>query len=85
MTRILLDQGLSPAAAVELRESGHDAIHVAEVGLDRAAEAEILAFAQDGRVCVTLDHDFHTPSRKRMGPPSFSSVWKGCGQRSRLN
>src|SRR5262245_10626886 len=34
--------------------------HVAEAGLDRAEDVEILEFARsEHRVCITLDHDFH--------------------------
>lgn len=33
MKRILLDQGLSPSAAVFLRNQGWDALHGIEVGL----------------------------------------------------
>jgi predicted nuclease of predicted toxin-antitoxin system len=59
--RILLDQGLAPRAAAILREQGFDAVHVAEIGMDRAEDVEILESARDhSRVCVTLDHDFHT-------------------------
>ena len=60
MKRILLDQGLAPRAAAILRGQGFDAVHVAEIGMHRAEDAEILQFARDdSRVCVTLDHDFH--------------------------
>ena len=61
MNRVLLDQGLAPHTAALLRFEGWDAIHVAEAGLSRADDAEILEFArQEHRTCVTLDHDFHT-------------------------
>jgi predicted nuclease of predicted toxin-antitoxin system len=60
MKRVLLDQGLAPAAAGLLRDGGWDAVHVAEIALDRADDETILrAAALDNRVCVTLDHDFH--------------------------
>ena len=60
MKRILLDQGLSPQAAIALCEHGFDAVHVAEIGMSRAEDAEILQYARDdSRVCLTLDHDFH--------------------------
>ena len=60
MKRILLDQGLAPHAAAILRRHGFDAVHVAELGMQRAEDAEILQLARnDSRVCVTLDHDFH--------------------------
>jgi predicted nuclease of predicted toxin-antitoxin system len=58
--RILLDQGLAPQAAAILRGQAFDAIHISEIGMDRAEDADILEFARrDSRVCVTLDHDFH--------------------------
>jgi predicted nuclease of predicted toxin-antitoxin system len=60
MIRVLLDQGLAPRAAALLRAAGWDAIHVTEIGLQRADDKEILQAArEDSRVCVTLDHDFH--------------------------
>ncbi|MBI2684898.1 MAG: DUF5615 family PIN-like protein [Acidobacteria bacterium] len=38
-------------------------------GLDGASDFEILDFARiDGRVCVTLDHDFHAHSHERGRP-----------------
>jgi predicted nuclease of predicted toxin-antitoxin system len=43
-----------------LREYGFDAIHVSEIGMDRDGDVEILQSARcEGRVCITLDHDFH--------------------------
>jgi len=60
MNGLLLDQGLAPLAAEILRRNGFDAIHVSEIGMERADDVEILDRArQDGRVCITLDHDFH--------------------------
>jgi predicted nuclease of predicted toxin-antitoxin system len=61
MKRVLLDQGLAPSTAELLRADGWEAIHVSDVGLDRAGDPEILAFARKrGMACVTLDHDFHS-------------------------
>ncbi|HYA17189.1 MAG TPA: DUF5615 family PIN-like protein [Bryobacteraceae bacterium] len=58
--RLLLDQGLAPLAAATLRHHGFDALHVAELALDRADDREILDYARRGNlICVTLDHDFH--------------------------
>ncbi len=60
MIRILLDQGLAPRAAAILRQHGLDAVHVSEIGMERAEDIQILEEARkDDRVCVTLDHDFH--------------------------
>lgn len=59
MTRVQLDQGLSPAAAALLREAVWDAQHVSDVALDRAADLDILEYCRaEDRRCVTLDHDF---------------------------
>ena len=61
MIKVLLDQGLAPRAAVLLAERGMNAVHVSEIGLAEAQDAEILQAARDsGWACVTLDHDFHT-------------------------
>lgn len=58
--KLLLDQGLPRSAAALLRDSGMDAVHVAELGMSRALDEEILALGhKDGRVVITLDADFH--------------------------
>ena len=50
---------LSPALAVWLREQGYDAVHAAELGLNRAPDIEIIARAkQDGRTIITIDLDY---------------------------
>ena len=61
MKRILLDQGLPRSAAALLRQVGWDVIHVSEIGMSRADDADILQRARaESRVCVTLDADFHS-------------------------
>jgi len=61
MISVLLDQGLAPRAAAMLVECGIEATHVSEIGMAEADDSEILEAArQSGRICVTLDHDFHT-------------------------
>lgn len=60
MKRLLLDQGLPRSSAILLTEAGWDVIHVADIGMSRAEDGEILRRARDElRVCVTLDADFH--------------------------
>ena len=60
MKRILLDQGLAPQAAAILRGYGFDAVHVSEIGMEKADDLLILDRSRsEDRVCVTLDHDFH--------------------------
>lgn len=59
--RLLLDQGIPRDAALRLRELGTPCEHVGELGMSRAADAEILALAlKQNAVLVTLDADFHT-------------------------
>ena len=72
MNRILLDQGLSPRAAMILRQHGLDAVHVSELGMEQADDLEILEKARsEGRVCITLDRDFHSHlALTRRGRPS---------------
>jgi predicted nuclease of predicted toxin-antitoxin system len=58
--RLPLDQGLPHSSAILLTEAGWDVIHVADIGMSRAEDGEILRRARDElRVCVTLDADFH--------------------------
>jgi hypothetical protein len=45
--RWLLDQGLARSAAEMLRQAGHDALHVGEIGRADAADAAILKLAAD--------------------------------------
>ncbi len=60
MTRLLLDQGLPRSALGRLRDLSWDVLHVADIGMSRALDSEILEYARlDKRVCVTLDADFH--------------------------
>ena len=57
--RLLIDENLSPRVARLLREAGHDAAHVTEVGLGNTDDAEILDAAADGAFAiVTADTDF---------------------------
>ena len=61
MKRLLLDQGLPRSAAALLTQAGWDVIHVSDVGMSRADDRDILQPARDeGRICVTLDADFHS-------------------------
>ena len=55
MTAFSVDEMFPPASATLLREKyGHDAVHVAEAGLQGAEDAEVAAAARaDGRVVVT--------------------------------
>ena len=57
--KLLLDANLSPEVARRLKEAGHNAIHVGDLGLLSAPDPEILqAAAKEGRVLLTADADF---------------------------
>lgn len=59
--RFLVDNALSPLMVEALRQSGHDAIHVRELGLATAADITIFEQAErDRRVIVSADTDFGT-------------------------
>jgi predicted nuclease of predicted toxin-antitoxin system len=59
--RFIVDANLLPRLAMSLNEAGHDAVHVADLGLSRATDLEILEVAdRDERVVVSADTDFGT-------------------------
>lgn len=59
--RILLDQGVPYSTARHLKEAGWDVVHTVDLEMSRAADREIIEYAQqEKRICVTLDSDFHT-------------------------
>lgn len=60
MKRLLFDQGLPRSAGSILAQQGWDVVHVADIGLSRGADTEILERGrEERRVCFTLDTDFH--------------------------
>lgn len=57
--KFLIDAQLPPALAAWLQRTGHEAIHVRDVGLREADDAAIWNYAvQNGTVIVTKDEDF---------------------------
>jgi predicted nuclease of predicted toxin-antitoxin system len=59
--RFLVDQCLSPDFAQALADAGHDAVHLRDVGMQRASDPEVLEFARThDRVLVSADSDFRT-------------------------
>lgn len=60
MLRLLLDENLSPAVALALREGGWDIIHIRERGLLGATDPQVLEYAfNDDRVLITANvNDF---------------------------
>jgi predicted nuclease of predicted toxin-antitoxin system len=59
MLRLLFDQMIDADAAGEVRMMGFDVAHVADFGMSRANDDEVLGLAiQENRVLVTLDEHF---------------------------
>ena len=57
--RFLLDENLFPLHARTVRDLGHEAVSVAEIGLSGADDQDVRAAAiEQGRVLITLDADF---------------------------
>lgn len=57
--RLLIDANLSHRVAELLREAGHDAVHVREIGLRHASDDEILDAATAGEhLIISEDTDF---------------------------
>lgn len=72
----LVDAQLPPALCRWLRERGHEAAHVAELGLLAADDVTIARRAEvDGSVLVSKDEDFVT---LRL-PDRFVLLWLRCG------
>jgi predicted nuclease of predicted toxin-antitoxin system len=57
--KFLVDANLPPALAQWLVSEGHEALHVADLGMQAMADREIWQHARDSRACiVTKDEDF---------------------------
>ena len=55
--KVLADAGISPNTFAYLNAAGHDAVHLCQIGLQRATDAEIVRRArQEGRITLTFDH-----------------------------
>jgi len=79
--KFLVDAQLPPALAQWLREAGHDAQAVREVGLREADDGAIWQHAQaEARVIVTKDEDFAQRAQSSAAGPVI--VWLRIGNTS---
>jgi predicted nuclease of predicted toxin-antitoxin system len=76
MSRLLLDENLSPSLVDVLNRAGHDVVHVNGVGLNGQPDAVIMLWAAgQKRTVVTHDHDFvENLSALRAGAPSVIKI-----------
>jgi len=57
--RFLVDNALSRKLAERLRQAGHDAVHLREIGRQSAPDSEVLARAvEEDRIIISSDMDF---------------------------
>lgn len=74
--KFLVDAQLPPVLCVWLRERGHAAVHVSEIGMLAAKDAALASRAEaEGEVLVTKDEDFVV---LRL-PDRFALLWLRCG------
>jgi predicted nuclease of predicted toxin-antitoxin system len=83
--RFLVDASMSPVVVQELREAGHDAVHVGEALQLDAPDPEILEHAaRDGRVIVAADTDFgDLLASREAAEPSVVLFHRQTGRRPR--
>ena len=72
--RLLFDQNLSAGLVQRLADIFPKSAHVKDVGLDRAGDLDVWAYAAaEGFVILSKDADFHQLSFLRGAPPK--TVW----------
>jgi predicted nuclease of predicted toxin-antitoxin system len=80
--RLLVDNALSPVLAEHLRNAGHDAVHVRDIGLHRAPDEDIFDWAAaEDFMLVTADTDFGTLLASRSTSKPSLILFRGEGSR----
>ena len=65
--------GVSPVTVAFLRKHRHEAVRLAEIGLERASDADVIAYAMhQGQVVLTFDLDY--PALLALNPSSRVSA-----------
>jgi predicted nuclease of predicted toxin-antitoxin system len=76
--KFLVDAQLPPALAAWLREAGHEAEHVEDVGLREAEDGVIWSYAlKAGAAVVTKDEDFAARGQQKSDGPVI--IWLRVG------
>ena len=83
--KFLLDENQSPLIAELLTTAGHDAVHVRELNLSEASDADIMqAASEQGRVIVSADTDFgELLARTNASEPSILLLRRTDARRAR--
>lgn len=80
--KILIDAQLPPGLKLMLAEAGHEALHVVEVGLRDAVDAQVWGYAvREGTAVLTKDEDF--AARRLREPDGPTIIWLRVGNCSR--
>lgn len=76
--KLIVDAQLPPSLATALRQAGHDAVAVREIGLRDAKDSEIWQYAlQNHAAILTKDEDFAERSLCSPNPPIV--IWLRIG------
>jgi predicted nuclease of predicted toxin-antitoxin system len=74
--KFLVDAQLPPGICLRLRQLGHEAVHVSEIGSTNATDVQIAAVAiRENMILITKDEDFLALRR----PDRFAMLWLRCG------
>lgn len=76
--KLLFDENLSPGLVGGLSDVFPDSVHVRDVGLSRASDTAIWAYAKEHDLTiVSKDSDFHQVSFLRGPPPKVVWIRRG--------
>lgn len=82
--KFLIDNNLSPLLADALKASGHDAVHLRDLGMQGATDDVVLEHARaDQRILVSADTDFGgLLARSGASTPSVILIRRLAGRRA---